>query len=236
MQLSAFPTLAAVAVALLGCSSPSASSSSPATTEPEDSGVADVAPEAAEETAPTSACAAPPKKSGCDNESSWIRGVAHFDASHFMAGTKPVLRVALRHGFALYKGEETIGGRLHEWKSFPIADATKGEVAFAIDMCGEGTAMWSEENGAFNLALIVDEDGNNDIDDATTNDEAIQKGIPGATELAKLVKVDVSCHAPTACLDVALDCTGGVACTTVEPLTSCTKKTPGCESDSAFCK
>jgi hypothetical protein len=180
-------------------------------------------------------CSPAPAKSACKNESSWVRGVAHFDPSRLKAGSKPILRVVLRHGFIFVKGEEAIGGRLHAWESFPIEDPSKGELPFAIDMCGMGTAMWSEENSTFHLVLILDEDGNNDIDDARSNEEAIIVGIPGANELAKMVDVDVSCHAPSACLDVTLDCVGP-SCTTITPITKCTKKTPGCPSDDKFCK
>lgn len=226
------------ALVLGGCSSSSSSVADPgAKPAPDagDPGQGDAGATAEEDAAPADKCGAAPKKSYCDSESSWVRGIAHFDPSHFKPGSKPVLRVILRHGFVLVKGEETIGGRLHSYTSVPVTDPSKGEIPFAVDMCGLGTAMWSEENGTFHLVLIMDEDGNNDLDDATSNENAVVVGTPGATELAKMVDVDVSCHAPSPCLDVNIDCKG-VACTTITPLESCKKKTPRCESDSVFCR
>lgn len=229
-----------LACALLACSSgneaaqPGAKdpAASGGTVDPGSGGASGAEPEDA---AAPDACGPAPSKSACKNEASWVRGIAHFDPSKIKAGAKPVLRVVLRHGFTLVKGEEAIGGRLHAWASFPVDDPSKGELPFSIDMCGLGTAMWSEENGTFHLVLILDEDGNNDLDEATSNENAITIGTPGANEQAKMVDVDVSCHAASACLDVTLDCTGP-SCTTITPMTSCKKKTPGCESDSVFCK
>lgn len=183
-----------------------------------------------------SACAAAPGPSQCKNASSWVRGVARFDPAHFAAGAHPVLRVALRHSFALLPGEDAIGGRLHAFDSFPVKDPSKGEIPFAIDMCGLGTAMWSEENGGFHVVLMLDENDNNDLDMARSNDDAIRMATPDTNELAKVVDTDVSCHAASPCLDVTLDCTGGAACTTIKPITACKKKTPSCPSDDAYCK
>ena len=156
--------------------------------------------------------------------------------AHFAGKTeKPVLRLVLRHAFTLMKGEEEIGGRLHAFKSIPVDAPESGEVPFAIDMCELGTAMWSEENGGFHLVMILDEDGNNDIEEATSAAEATAKSVAGPNELVKMVDVDVSCHAATACLDVTIDCTGE-ACTKITPMESCAAKTPGCKSDDTFCK
>jgi hypothetical protein len=164
-----------------------------------------------------------------------VRGIVKFDPSHFKAGSAPVMRVSLRHGFALVKGEETIGGRLHAYDSFPVTDIAKGELSFALDMCQLGTAMWSEENGSFNLVVIFDENGNNNLDNATSNQDAITIGTPDKGELVKLATVDVSCHAASACLAVTADCSDGATCTTIKPITTCTKKSPACKSDDAFC-
>jgi hypothetical protein len=92
-----------------------------------------------------------------------------------------------------------------------------------------GTAMWSEENDQFNLVLHIDENGNNDL---------LKNGspTPDPGELVKLTKVTVSCNAPSTCVEAKLDCTTGEACTTIQPLTTCTKKMPGCSSDSIFCQ
>src|SRR5689334_13386009 len=52
---------------------------------------------------PADKCGAAPKRSGCKVDASWIRGVAHWDPSHFKAGSKPVLRAVLRHSFIVSK-------------------------------------------------------------------------------------------------------------------------------------
>lgn len=187
-----------------------------------------------DEDAATSLCAPAPKKSSC-GDSAWVRGVAHFDPTHFKAGAKPILRVVLRHEFIQVAGEENIGGRLHMYTNVPITDVASGQQEFALDMCGFGTAMWSEENGMFHLVLIFDENGDNNLDDATSNEDAIVIGTPTMGELVSMTEVDVSCNAAGPCVDVTATCTGGVACTTFTPMKSCTKKTPACKSDSVFC-
>jgi hypothetical protein len=174
-------------------------------------------------------CMPAPATSKCMNSSSWVRGIARWDGSHFMPGQKAVMHIALRHGFIIDKGEELIGGRLHAYMNKTIFDASKGELAFQIDMCMFGTAMWSEENDAFNLVLHIDENGNNDL---LQN----QSPAPDPGELVKLLKVDVSCNAPSQCHETTLDCTTGTACTTITPITSCMKKMPGCNSDSVYCQ
>jgi hypothetical protein len=241
LRRSCFSFLAILACApaasLFGCSSSTetVAQPGPATSEPTDPAAEETNEGATPPPPAADKCVAAPKKSRCKNESSWIRGVAHFDPSHFKAGAKPVLRVVLRHSFALMREEATIGGRLHAFTSVPIADPSKGEVPFAIDMCSSGAAMWSEENGGFHVVLILDEDGNNDLDDATDEETAMIAAMPGPKELVKLVDVDVSCKAPSPCLDVKIDCTGS-SCTTIQPMTSCKKKATSCESDSSFCR
>jgi len=184
---------------------------------------------AAEDTGVPDKCMPAPMTSKCMNSSSWVRGIAKFDPNHFMPGAKPMLRIALRHGFIIDKGEDQIGGRLHAYVNKQITDPSKGEFPFMIDMCMFGTAMWSEENSDFNLVLHIDENGNNDL---------LQNGSPAPDpgELVKLVKVNVSCNAPSTCSEVTLDCNTGTACTTITPLQSCTKKTPACNSDSVYCQ
>jgi hypothetical protein len=184
--------------------------------------------------AATSACAAPPSASTC-GDSAWVRGIAHFDPSHFAPGAAPILRVVLRHEFIEVAGEEKIGGRLHMYTSIPVTDIASGKQEFAIDMCGLGTAMWSEENSTFHLVLIFDENGDNNLDDATSNEDAITIGTPTTGELTSMTDVDISCNAPSACLDITSTCTTGASCLTFEPIKSCTKKTPACKSDSVFC-
>ncbi len=214
-------------VALAGCSS--ATGTSPTDAGPTADAAADSAADAG------LVCDPPPRASKCGNEGSWIRGVVRFDPSHYAAGAKPILRLTLRHKFVLVAGEENIGGRLHMFQSTKLTDWSSGVVPFAIDMCGLGTAMWSEENGTFNLIASIDENANNNLALATTNEDAITIATIDPGELTKMVPVDVSCNAPSACLDIKLDCTDGSKCTTITPMASCTKKTPGCTSDDEFC-
>ena len=228
--------LLGAALALAGCSSTSEPAGAGPASTPDAGGPVDPGgePDAATPDAGGSQCAAPPSKSSC-GDSAWVRGTAHFDPSLLKAGSAPILRVVLRHGFTMVKGEETIGGRLHAYASVPVKNPAAGEVTFAIDMCDTGTSMWSEENGAFHLVLILDENGDNDLDNATSNEDAIVIGTPTKGELVKMVDVDVSCKGTSACLDVKVDCSGA-SCLTFQPMKTCAKKLPGCGSDSSFCK
>lgn len=222
------PLLVAFALlALAGCSSSTG-------TSPTDAGpTADAAAESAADAGLV--CDPPPKASKCGNEGSWIRGVVRFDPTRYAAGAKPILRLTLRHKFVLVPGEENIGGRLHMFQSIKLTDWSAGVVPFALDMCGMGTAMWSEENGTFNLIASIDENANNNLSLATSNEDAITIATIDPGELTKMVDVVVSCNAGSPCLDLKLDCTDGAKCTTITPMASCTKKTPGCPSDDTFC-
>ena len=225
----------AFAAASTACSSSNETTTAPSVT-PTDAGAVSEGPDAEGErdATPTSSCAPPPAESKCKNAGAWVRGIAHFDPAHFAAGAKPVLRIALRHAFALVDGEDAIGGRLHMFKSIPIKNLSLGQVPFAFDMCAMGGAMWSEENGGFNLILHLDENANNDIDTAMTNEEAVTIATPDKGELVKRISLDLSCRAPSPCVDVTLDCTGGTSCTKITPITSCQTKTPGSGSNDAF--
>ena len=54
----------------------------------------------------------------------------------------------------------------------------------ARKLCQFGTAMWSEENGAFNLIAHLDENDNNDLDTAKTNDQAVKVATPDTGAVA----------------------------------------------------
>lgn len=240
--LTAF-ALASTLLAPLGCSSASSGSGTPTGADPQadaGSAPANTGPgtqDAGNTSAPlTPTCGAPPAASHCKNEGSWVRGVVYFDPSHFAEGATPILRLSLRHGFVLVKGEEKIGGRLHAYKSIRVKDVSAGQVEFALDMCDLGTAMWTEENGTFHLVASLDENANNDLDDATSNEDAVTRGTPDPGELTKMIDVDVSCNAASPCVGLKLDCTDGAGCTTITPLKTCAKKAPGCGSDDAWCK
>lgn len=241
LPMASLPVSLAIATLFAGsvvaCSSQTIVTPAPAADPTEEPTAPDAAPAEAQapDAGPPSACAPPPKASDCKNESAWVRGVAKFDPKRYEGKKAPTLRVILRHSFVVFPEEATIGGRLHAFTSVPVTDVSKGEVPFALDLCAFGTAMWSEENGTFHVILILDENDNNDLSKQRSNAESVPLGTPDKGELVKMVDVDVSCHAASPCLEVTLDCADGDACTTITPMKSCKKKTPGCTSDSVFC-
>jgi len=181
---------------------------------------------------PPDACGTVPK-SQCmpANQGSIVRGIVKFDPMYYAGKSKPVLRVFLFHQWTLIQGEEKTGGHPHAFASFPDVDMGKGEVSFDIDLCELGTAMWSEENCGFNIVVLLDENGSNDP--YTKGQTAF---IPEKGELVKMVPVDISCHAPSQCLQVTADCADGDTCTTYTPITSCKCAANACPSDDKYCK
>lgn len=94
--------------------------------------------------------------------------------------------------------------------------------------------MWSEENGPFNLVVILDENGAHDLDTAT---DATAFQTPQDGELVtKVSGIDISCHTDSPCIDAPLDCKDGTACTTITPIDHVDCRTPACQSESSFCK
>jgi hypothetical protein len=232
---------AAAAFCAALCAVPACSSSTPASPAPSPAGEPD-ASTLTEETdagadapAPEDACGPVPKSKckskNAGNTGSVVRGIARFDASRFAGSSKkPKLQIWMHHTFILYDDEAKLGGHPHAYKTVDV-DLAKGEARFAIDMCELGRAMWSEENcGPFNLVLMLDEDGDNDPDNGQT---AV---IPTKGELVKMTQVEISCHKPSPCIEVTLDCTNGEACTTFEPVKSCACAKDACTSESKFCK
>lgn len=188
---------------------------------------------------PSESCAPIAKTSKCKTgkDSAIVRGVARFDPDARTPGTDvPTLQLFLRHSFVLAEEETTIGGRLHAYKRIKLTDEQieSGTVPFEIDLCNQGVAMWSEENRAFNLVAILDE---NREHDANTAAEQYPFQTPKKGELVKMISgFEISCHASSPCLDVPLDCTDGTDCTTIVPITQAECRTPACESDSSFCE
>jgi hypothetical protein len=183
-------------------------------------------------------CEAPTTASHCtdQNPNSWVFGIARFNPALVPDGVKPVLRLALRHNFVVYRTENVIGGRLHASANVAVDDVASGQVPFKIDMCADDVAMWSEENGPFNIVGILDFNDNNDMSKATSQATSETIADPDPGEPAGMVHgFDVSCHQAGSCLDLRLECIDGTACTTITPFASCTKTTPGCTSDSIFC-
>jgi hypothetical protein len=179
------------------------------------------------------------KKTRCKNgaEGAIVRANIHFDPSARTPGkAAPALTVFLRHSFALMPIEATVGGRLHAYKRIKLTadQLASGDVSIELDLCQNGTAMWSEENGLFNLVAILDENGAHDPQ--TASDEyAFQT--PIKDEWSKMTTgIDVSCNKESSCVAVNLDCADGASCTTFTPITHVECKTPACPSDDSFCK
>lgn len=165
-----------------------------------------------------------------------LRAVVRFDPTRVVVGdAKPALSVFLRHSWVLSPEEQLIGGRLHAYKRLSLTESVlaSGVREFELDLCDNEIAMWSEENGPFNLVVMLDVDGSNNLQTATEQ-YAFQTADVG--ELTKMVSdFSISCHSESTCLDVVLDCTGGTDCTTITPIDQWVCVTPACDSDDAFC-
>lgn len=177
----------------------------------------------------------PPPNSKCkeSNPGSVVRGVIRFDPGRIGDVTKSGVALFLRHPWTLRKGENTIGGRLHANVYLKDQDLTTGSIPFTIDMCEYGTAMWSEENGDFNLVAILDYNGDNNIDTTTLGEIPAQT--PTMGELTGMTQVRVSCHADSPCVTIQADCDKGAECTTFTPFTKVKCDPNTCPSDDSFC-
>jgi len=240
LTLATFLAVAStVSFSTAACSSNSnAASGNASNQDASDAGAADAAIDPhITDTSPVS-CSAPTNASHCtdQNPNSWVYGIARFNPALVPDGVKPVLRIALRHNFVELPTENVIGGRLHAFANVPVTDVASGSVPFKLDMCQDQIAMWSEENGPFNIVGILDFNDNNDMNKATSQATSETIADPDPGEPAGMVHgFDVSCHTAGACLDLRLECIDGTACTTITPFASCSKTTPACTSDSVFC-
>lgn len=188
------------------------------------------AADAGSDVAPTAQCAAAaPSKCAVPNQGSVVRGRVTFDSSHFAAGAKVSLSIALNHQFALFKNEKLSGGHPHGTVYLKDVDVSSGAVPFSIDLCELGVAMWSEENCGFNLVAILDETGDNDPNRAASR-------TPAKGELAGMIPLDISCHAPSPCVEIKAQCADGYSCLTYDPPATCACKMNGCASDDQICK
>ena len=107
------------------------------------------AADAGSDVAPTAQCAAAaPSKCAVPNQGSVVRGRVTFDSSHFAAGAKVSLSIALNHQFALFKNEKLSGGHPHGTVYLKDVDVSSGAVPFSIDLCELGVAMWSGRTAA----------------------------------------------------------------------------------------
>lgn len=177
-----------------------------------------------------------PSKCKDGNEAAIVRGVARFDPKSRVTGSAmPALAIFLRHSFIYEQGENRLGGRLHTLKRVELEreQLRTGVVPFQIDMCELDVAAWSEENGSFNLVVILDE---NDAHDAVSARDNYAFQTPKLGELTKLISgIDISCHGTSLCIDVPLDCNDGIGCTNITPIEHVTCQTPSCGSDTSFC-
>jgi hypothetical protein len=209
----------------------SAACSSPPDQNAQDAATPDVAP--ADVAVQQLACVTPVPTSKCTSPtpSSVIRGVVTFDPTHFSDGQNVNLALYLYHQWTMAPNEATIGGHPHAYKYIKGVDVTTGQLAFDIDLCELGVAMYSEENCGFNLVVMLDE--NNDNDPAR-GEYALT---PTKGELVKLTPLDVSCHGDSQCLQITADCTDGTKCTTFTPITmeSCVCASNKCPSESVVC-
>ena len=185
------------------------------------------------EAAPQLDCVTPVPASKCTpgNPGSVIRGVVSFDPTHFTDGESVSLGLFLYHQWTMDPSEAAIGGHPHAYKYTKNVDVTSGQIQFDIDLCELGVAMYSEENCAFNLVVMLDENGDNN---PTKGESALT---PTKGELVKLVPLSVSCHGDSQCLSVNADCNGGTACTTFTPIamSSCVCAANACPSQSVSC-
>jgi len=212
---------AALAVTSFACSSAPTAASTPA---------ADAGSDALADAAANVQCAAAaPSKCTVPNQGSVVRGVVTFDPSHFAAGAKVSLSIALNHQFILFKNEKLSGGHPHAFAYLKDVDVSNGAVPFSIDLCELGVAMWSEENCGFNLVAILDETGDNDPNGAGSR-------TPAKGELAGMIPLDISCHASSPCVEIKAACADGYSCVTYEPPATCACKTNGCPSDDQICQ
>ncbi|AKU95441.1 hypothetical protein AKJ09_02105 [Labilithrix luteola] len=165
-----------------------------------------------------------------------MRGTARFDPKARVTGSAmPALAIFLRHSFVYVEGENRLGGRLHALKRVVLEreQLRTGVVPFEIDMCELDVAAWSEENGTFNLVVILDE---NDAHDVVTARDGYAYQMPKVGELAKLISgIEISCHGTSPCIDVPLDCNDGIGCTNITPIEHVTCRLPSCASDISFC-
>jgi hypothetical protein len=159
-----------------------------------------------------------------------VRGVAQL-APGFNppAGTKGDLVMYLTHE---YEGNGAGGGVFHAVDRVPNVDLANGPVPFQVDMCHNDIAMYSEDDCAFNLIVILDTNGNNY--DAT---QSVTNFIPDVGEAANRQVVNVSCQGPSQCLSAVLGCSAGLSCVSFpDPTNACTCAAMTCNSDLRLCQ
>jgi hypothetical protein len=135
------------------------------------------------------------------------------------AGTKGDLVMFLTH---VYEGSGAQGGVFHAEDHVSNVDLSNGPVPFQIDMCHNDIAMYSEDDCAFNLIVMLDTNGNNS---GTSN------MVPDVGEAASRQVINVSCFGDSQCLGtVTLGCSDGLSCVAF------TDPTASCNSDLRLCQ
>jgi len=169
---------------------------------------------------------------GTAHPGSVVRGVAQLAPGfHPSAGTKGDLVMYLTHE---YEGNGAYGGVFHAVDLVPNVDLSAGPVPFQIDMCHNDIAMYSEDDCAFNLIVILDTNGNNyDPDPNNFNPNVI----PDVGEAASRQVVSVSCQGESQCLSTVLGCADGQSCIAfTDPTAACTCAPSTCNSDLVLCQ
>ncbi len=161
-------------------------------------------------------CGALLVNSACGDDASVVRVLALLGGG--MSPTNGDLYVQLSH--ASQDGASSPGGfHTDSWSNGVTLDPST-PVEHHIDMC-TGSAMWSEENGQFNLWAYLDTDGNGSL---------------GAGEPAGQMLVDLSCHdSGSQCQTLVLDCTNGTSCVADGVGQGCSCTTPACTSAFSIC-
>lgn len=160
----------------------------------------------------------------CDNPASLVQGrVTLPDGASQTSGD---LVIAMMHR---HHGDPAAGGHPHWMWTFEDVDLSE-PYDFEVDMCDGNAIMWSEENCAYNLIAILDENGNNGLPNR-------RQAVPDIGEAAAMIVMDLSCHAdgPT-CVDMALSCTDGRSCVTFEAPEACDCAAESCDSQVAICQ
>jgi hypothetical protein len=163
---------------------------------------------------------------GTAHPGSVVRGVAQLAAGfNPPAGTKGDLVMFLTH---VYEGNGAAGGVFHAEDHISNVDLSKGPIPFQIDMCHNDIAMYSEDDCAFNLILILDTNGNNS---GTSN------FIPDVGEATSRQVVNVSCRGDSQCVTATLGCAGGQSCVAFQdPTDACKCASQSCNSDLILCQ
>jgi hypothetical protein len=164
---------------------------------------------------------------GTAHPGSVVTGVAQLAAGFIPdAGTKGTLEAFLTH---VYEGSGAQGGVFHAEQHVSNVDLANGPVQFQIDMCHNDIAMYSEDDCAFNLIVILDTNGN--------NNESNDNYVPDVGEAASRQVVSVSCVGPAQCVSVTLGCQDGLSCVAfTDPTNACTCAANTCNSDLVLCQ